>query len=381
MAADTNHTQRRRSTDRRRGNDRRGEVAIEPLSTVPGWQEQRSQFITRLLFWMLGFIYFQLNGRGAAWPSMEVVYIGFALYGLITIPLFIHARRALNVPWRWRAAMWTDIAFVTFCIVTDRNAISPGWVAYIIVALGNGLRYRLPFFREAVVGCFIGGAVALAFRYIDYLSAISLATVFVVLFGGIIILYSYSLMERIEAAREKLEAEGRVDALTGLLNRRALQEKAAVLFNTLDRGQKTLAVIFADLDKFKVVNDRMGHRAGDRVLAQMAALLANCARRSDIVARYGGDEFIVILPDARQEHAFLLAERMLETVRQWSARNDIDVSISVGIGEAPRHGAQLLAVLEQVDRALYKAKLSGSRGAIQLCDPVMTEVVAPPTRA
>ena len=380
MATDANNEQRRRSTDRRRGEDRRT-LTLDAMSTVPTWPEQRSQFVTRLLFWVLGFIYFQLNGRSAAWPSMEVVYVGFTLYGLITIPLFVHARRVLNAPWRWRAAMWIDIAFVTFCIVTDRNAISPGWVAYIIVALGNGMRYRLPFFREAVVGCFIGGAIALAFRYIDYLSAISLATVFVVLFGGIIILYSYSLMERIERARERLEAEGRVDALTGLLNRRALQEKAAVLFNVLDRGHKTLAVIFADLDKFKIVNDRMGHRAGDRVLAQVAALLANCARRSDIVARYGGDEFIVILPDARQEHAFLLAERMLEAVRQWSARNDIDVSVSIGIGEAPRHGAQLAAVLEQVDRALYKAKLSGSRGAIQLCDPVLTEMAAPPARA
>lgn len=380
MAVDANNEQRRRSTDRRRGEDRRT-PALDAISAVPTWPEQRSQFVTRLLFWVLGFIYFQLNGRGAAWPSMEVVYVGFILYGLITIPLFAHASRALNAPWRWRAAMWTDIAFVTFCIVTDRNAISPGWVAYIIVALGNGLRYRLPFFREAVVGCFIGGAVALAFRYIDYLSAISLATVFVVLFGGIIILYSYSLMERIEQAREKLEAEGRVDALTGLLNRRALQEKAAVLFNVLDRGQKTLAVIFADLDKFKIVNDRMGHRAGDRVLSQVAALLANCARRSDIVARYGGDEFIVIMPDARQEHAFLLAERMLESVRQWSARNDVDVSVSIGIGEAPRHGTQLAAVLEQVDRALYKAKHSGSRGAIQLCEPVLSEMAAPPARA
>lgn len=378
MAADASE-QRRRSTDRRRGEDRRA-IALD-LSAVPTWPEQRSQFGTRLLFWVLGFIYFQLDGGNAAWPSMEVVYIGFALYGLIVIPLFAHAWRVLNAPWRWRMAMWTDIAFVTFCIVTDRNAISPGWVAYIIVALGNGMRYRLPFFREAVVGCFIGGAVALAFRYIDYLSAVSLATVFVVLFGGIIILYSYSLMERIERAREKLEAEGRVDALTGLLNRRALQEKAAVLFNVLDRGQKTLAVIFADLDKFKIVNDRMGHRAGDRVLSQVAALLANCARRSDIVARYGGDEFIVIMPDARQEHAFLLAERMLEAVRQWSARNDVDVSVSIGIGEAPRHGAQLPAVLEQVDRALYKAKHSDSRGAIQLCEPVRSDMAAPPARA
>jgi diguanylate cyclase (GGDEF)-like protein len=172
-------------------------------------------------------------------------------------------------------------------------------------------------------------------------------------------------MHKIDHVKQELETKGKVDSLTSLLNRRALSEKADVLFKALERNNKTLAVLFADLNKFKAINDRLGHRAGDQVLAQIAGLIANSVRKSDIAARYGGDEFVIVLPDSDLDKATVLARRLQENLRSWAQGNQFDLSMSIGIGEAPRHGHNLDAVLENVDKAMYRGKSPLAEDGIQ----------------
>lgn len=340
---------------------------------VPGWAEQRAQFFTRYLFWALGLAYFNLGSPPGRWPDLATINIGYSLYFLANSAFMMHAYYHARAPLRWRLAMWTDILFVSFSLVADTSPVPPALVAYIAVVLGNGMRYGMRFFREAVVGSIFLGGIAFYFYYTEHLRAINIGTLFLIIFGVIIILYAYALMDRIDRIRRQLEADRTNDALTGLLNRRALFEIADTLFRQLERGGKRLAVLFADVNKFKTINDTLGHSTGDRVLADIARVIAGSTRKSDITARYGGDEFVLILPESSAEKAAVLARRLQENLRTWAQTERIELSMSMGVGEAPRHGTDLRSVLDSVDKAMYRSKAAGESGGIQFVDDMAPE--------
>jgi len=115
-------------------------------------------------------------------------------------------------------------------------------------------------------------------------------------------------------------------------------------------------MLFADLDKFKAVNDDLGHAAGDLVLKQFAEIIKTSIRSSDVAARFGGDEFVILLENTRPEVAEYVATRIQQQVNYWANENSIAVSVTFGLGEAPTHGDNFHSILEQVDKALYHSK-------------------------
>jgi diguanylate cyclase (GGDEF)-like protein len=357
----------RRASDRRKGLERRHpppHVEIDHWRAT-GWAEQRSQFLTRYLFWAFGLAYYNYGGPYTSWPDLTTIDLVYVAYFLINTALMIHARYRAHSVLRWRLAMWIDIVLLSFSITADPDPMPP-MLAFTMVVLGNGLRYGMKIFREAVVGCLVLALVAFLVRYSDHFDG-SWATIFLMMFNGIIVLYAYSLMQNIDQVRRQLEAESRVDALTGLLNRRALFERAEMLFDSLERTRQCMAVLFVDLNKFKHVNDRLGHMEGDRVLAEIAGLLKKSVRKSDLAARYGGDEFVVLLPHTDLDKAQLLARRLQDNLHAWARehRDQLDLSMSIGIAEVPRHGTDLRTVLENVDRAMYVGKSTPENGGIQ----------------
>lgn len=360
-------TTQRRASDRRRGLDRRHPLPQVELDhwRATGWEEQRSQFLTRYLFWAFGLAYYNYGGPYTSWPDLTTidgVYIG---YFLINTAFIIHARYRVHSLLRWRLAMWIDILLLSFSITADPDPMPP-MLAYTMVVLGNGLRYGMRIFREAMVGSLVLALAAFLIRYSDRIDA-SWATIFLMMFNGIIVLYAYSLMQNIDQTRRQLVAESRVDALTGLLNRRALFERAEMLFDSLERSGQRMAVLFIDLNKFKHINDRLGHLEGDRVLAGIAGLLKKSVRKSDLAARYGGDEFVLLLPHTDLQKAHLLAMRLQENLDAWVRAHPqrLELSMSIGIAEAPRHGSNLRTALENVDRAMYLGKSCPENGSIQ----------------
>jgi diguanylate cyclase (GGDEF)-like protein len=172
-------------------------------------------------------------------------------------------------------------------------------------------------------------------------------------------------MGRIEASRRHLEQSSRADALTGLLNRRALQETAEQMFSKLQRGNNRLGLIVADLDKFKAINDTRGHAVGDLVLQEFSRILRDSVRLSDAAARLGGDEFVLILDDSSLDAALLVAGRIQQRVAAWAEENGLDFSVSIGLGEAPTHGSSFAEVLERVDKAMYDGKAECGFGGIR----------------
>jgi len=136
--------------------------------------------------------------------------------------------------------------------------------------------------------------------------------------------------------------------LTGLLNRRAFYEKAQHLFHSLGDNGDSLVVLFADLDRFKAVNDTQGHHIGDRVLSAIAKMVATSVRASDIVARYGGDEFVLIFSGTDLDRGTVVVRRLQDALADWSKNNGINLSFSIGMGEAPQHGDDVKSVIERV---------------------------------
>lgn len=178
--------------------------------------------------------------------------------------------------------------------------------------------------------------------------------------------------EEIES-RQRIEYLSKHDVLTGLPNRSQLREFLERKFSTLLASNSPLAMLTIDLDRFKPVNDLLGHAAGDRVLNKIAARLKQCVRNEDIVARVGGDEFVMVI-SGKVEHSEVetICRRLIGLIEQAIVIDgqNIFVSASVGIAMAPRDASQAIELLRYSDIALYEAKASG-RGIWRFYDGEM----------
>jgi diguanylate cyclase (GGDEF)-like protein len=153
-----------------------------------------------------------------------------------------------------------------------------------------------------------------------------------------------------------------IDPLTGLVTRRAFDEAAAAVL-AHPEGDEGTSLVVIDVDRFKSVNDRYGHPAGDKVLVQLSELLVQASRRGDVVCRMGGDEIAMLLPRCTIEIALRRAEQIVELVRTQGFEVSVDdlirVSISAGLAHVPTHGPDLRTLYAAADAALYDAKRGG----------------------
>jgi diguanylate cyclase len=166
----------------------------------------------------------------------------------------------------------------------------------------------------------------------------------------------------LEAANQQLRHLATHDALTGLPNRVLLDDRLQQAVAHADRDLRPFALLICDLDRFKLINDSLGHRAGDELLQEVARRLATVVRTGDTVARFGGDEFVLIGTSiANAEEAEGLASRVMDVLQApvRIAAIDIHISPSIGIAMYPDDGASMQALLAHADAAMYAAKQQG----------------------
>jgi diguanylate cyclase (GGDEF)-like protein len=150
------------------------------------------------------------------------------------------------------------------------------------------------------------------------------------------------------------------DSLTGLPNKRATEDTFKRMIAQANRSVAPMGVIMMDLDHFKKVNDQFGHGKGDEVLAAVGAAVQGCLRDSDFAGRFGGEEFLVLLPDTDLEGAMRAAERLREGVASTEVVGvDRPITASFGVAELIEHGGTPRGLLREADRALYAAKAAG----------------------
>lgn len=173
----------------------------------------------------------------------------------------------------------------------------------------------------------------------------------------------------VQVLQEELREQSTHDALTGLYNRHFLEESFRRELLLAKRGGLPVSVIMGDLDHFKAVNDRYGHLAGDEVLRAFGSVLSNHARASDIICRYGGEEFLLVLPGMTTEGALQRAEQLRQAMGATSVghgESQITVTTSFGVATYPTHGVTPDELIAAADDALYSAKAQG-RNRVNLC--------------
>jgi len=161
---------------------------------------------------------------------------------------------------------------------------------------------------------------------------------------------------------DQLRAAARIDAKTGLLNAASWQEEASREILRATRTRTPLSVMIADLDYFKRVNDRYGHLVGDQVLAAVAAALQSGSRSYDVLGRFGGEEFVILLPDADADATAEIAERLRQEVATAAVpvhNGSLQVTVSIGVAALGAHGQEVRDLLIAADLALYRAKAAG----------------------
>lgn len=161
------------------------------------------------------------------------------------------------------------------------------------------------------------------------------------------------------------------DPLTNLPNRMLLTDRLNMAKNLSDRNRKKLALMMLDLDNFKEINDTFGHHIGDILLQVVAKKLTDILRKEDTVARFGGDEFVLVLPDQKDvQTALKVARKIINTFRNTVALegHKIIISSSIGISIYPDHGENVETILKKADRAMYRAKQAGRNQYCLYCE-------------
>lgn len=181
----------------------------------------------------------------------------------------------------------------------------------------------------------------------------------------------------VASSQKKLEKMATTDSLTGLHNRRSLEQAAASAIENHKRNGVALSVLLCDLDKFKQVNDEYGHQVGDQVLKAFSALITDVIRSGDFAARWGGEEFLLLLPTTKAEVAIIVAERIRQQFEQLpvvGALDDLRVTVTIGISEFYA-GDTFDHLVARADEALYRGKNSGRNQVILSFPP---SVPSPP---
>jgi len=191
------------------------------------------------------------------------------------------------------------------------------------------------------------------FEHIIYI--FSIITIIVIL---LIIIIVYFLV------RTGLEKSTITDPLTKLYNRLFFNNQILYLKNRYDRTKKPFSAMLLDIDNFKKINDTYGHHIGDEVLKNVAKIIKNSIRKTDIACRYGGEEFIILFPDTNKQKAIEISERIRKEIEKKIIYDDKPVTISAGVGEFNNSYKTIHHFIHDIDEALYTAKRTGKNKII-----------------
>ena len=301
----------------------------------------------------VGLLSLLFSGPDAAAP--RIVVTGACAFGIALLLLVLYDR---TPGWAFDALLACGTVLVEWTVWASGESTSSYAMLFFWIAIYAF--YFLPHWRAvlqlALVLMAYAAVLALA-RDASRTAVINWA----ITNGALIVAGALIGMQRSHTRKvvRRLADDARRDTLTGLLNRRGFEE----LFETeLERARRTngqLAVIVADLDRFKWLNDRFGHPAGDAALARVGQILQTAKRRIDVAARIGGEEFAVLVPSSDHHAAYILAERMRREVRQTFADDPSGLTVSLGVAAFGVHGASVDSLVKNADQALYAAKRLG----------------------
>jgi diguanylate cyclase (GGDEF)-like protein len=212
----------------------------------------------------------------------------------------------------------------------------------------------------------VRGGISITFDIEELQSKIRDNIITIVVFGisttllllGLIYFFMSRLIKRLDEARQTIEKIAITDQLTEVFNRRHIMTRFEEEFEKFKRLKKKVSCIMADIDNFKAINDSYGHQVGDQVLKEISHRIRNTVRAYDILGRYGGEEFLIIMPDTSLEDARELAERIRTRVKEETV-NNVSLTLSLGVVCVEESDRSVDDIIRRADQNLYKAKKGG----------------------
>jgi diguanylate cyclase (GGDEF)-like protein len=302
-------------------------------------------------------------------------YVGvFLVYVTAAVALHFAIRRRLGGVFRVLLGGMLDVAITTFLVHRLGSQgtpllsaylligmivalVAPAWTARALSTLGVA-SYCAMSFGEALHLIPYAPDAPEAARYTPTLLAAARSTVLLAVLVAVSTWVS-ERMRQLRLANAGLEQLSQRDPLTQLYNRRFFVARVEEELARLQRGH-SMAVLMMDLDGFKHINDGQGHLAGDTLLKKIAHRVSSSMRVIDVVGRFGGDEFVMLLPDTDEEQATIVAERLVRTVREVGIEADPARPVTASVGVAiPRSEDDVTVLLNRADEAAYAAKQEG----------------------
>ncbi|MEE2763689.1 MAG: diguanylate cyclase [Pseudomonadota bacterium] len=349
---------------------------------------RRRRYLYYFLF-MLAFVAMTAayNGIGMAlfWPSAQVwqqwapplLILCFAFTGLAFATSFLQTRRRRRRLYRLTQMVCSAYlcAFAACYLLGER-----GWAMWLALSLApvftllmlylgisswlSGMQSARYYLLGTVASATGASVTALTVSGLVGYSRLGYYAVDIgmVLDAMLLALALADLVRRTHNARVAAERRAQVDHLTGLENRRGFVPVAQSLWGLVKRKNRDMCVAMIDIDHFKAINDQFGHATGDRVLRGIARVLDNSRRHGDLLARWGGEEFVLLLPETDLEEACQVAERLRQNVEALTVREGADriqCTVSIGVANRDSEDVSLDKTLVMADQALYQAKMEG----------------------
>jgi len=300
-------------------------------------------------------------------PNEEVgTALSMATFFFAAFVLAFHYANFYRRETHWKIAIetWVMIGFITWVLAYTGGAGSPLDDLYILVIIVSALtlgKVATLLEMTLIAACYvwlaapheIGDVLNLPFgtRLLTQISPLLLVAYITTM-----------LSADIRRAYGHMKVLSETDELTGVLNMRAFAAVAERVFHQAERYARPFSVLMIDSDSLKSVNDGHGHETGNRLLRMHVECIQGQLRQSDVVARYGGDEFVVLLPETPCSSAVGVAERIRNSIASspLSTRGEaVNATVSIGVACYPTHGADLESVLEKADQAMYASKADG----------------------
>jgi diguanylate cyclase (GGDEF)-like protein len=323
-----------------------------------------SRTLPEIEWLLLVLILFYLLVGDVASTDKPVLIVASMLYGVV-VGIFQYAN-FFKEPKEWKIAVqtWVMIFYIGYVIWFSGKLDSPLFNLYLlpIVASSVTLGRLITLLETGLIGAsilYLQSTVST-----EVIWSLSGSSAWLMQFFPLLLVAYITTMlaSDIQRGFNRLKIISETDELTKLFNRRSLNHMAMKLFTIAARHNRNVSFIMLDVDNLKPVNDKYGHEAGNLLLINIAQCLNSVLRQGDIAARYGGDEFIIMMSECPPDKAYQVAQRIVDRLNNGSLRyqgDDIPLSASFGIASFPEHGQTVEEVIHNADVAMYRSKQRG----------------------